>query len=125
MLKIIDFGLARPVPHATIPQNEDDLYVQSLWWRAPELLLQSSGICPQIDVWSAGCVVAELVFPSEAGALLPGQNELDQNVQVNMESMTIPPTRSEHLVSREKSARRDPHDSFAKFALLQKITRGH
>ncbi|KAL8146216.1 mitogen-activated protein kinase 3-like [Apium graveolens] len=56
-LKICDFGLARP--------NTDDEfmteYVVTRWYRAPELLLNSSDYTAAIDVWSVGCIYMELM----------------------------------------------------------------
>ncbi|KAL1818942.1 hypothetical protein DCAR_0415173 [Daucus carota subsp. sativus] len=56
-LKICDFGLAR--------HNTDDEfmteYVVTRWYRAPELLLNSSDYSAAIDVWSVGCIYMELM----------------------------------------------------------------
>ncbi|KAG8387738.1 hypothetical protein BUALT_Bualt02G0052600 [Buddleja alternifolia] len=56
-LKICDFGLARP-------NSENDAmteYVVTRWYRAPELLLNSSEYTAAIDVWSVGCIFMELM----------------------------------------------------------------
>lgn len=72
VLKIADFGLARytgdPVPPLT-------QLVVTLWYRAPELLLGARTYGPEIDLWSVGCIFAELLTRE---ALLQGKNELDQ-----------------------------------------------
>ncbi|EMS61932.1 Mitogen-activated protein kinase 5 [Triticum urartu] len=55
-LKICDFGLARP-------SSESDMmteYVVTRWYRAPELLLNSTDYSAAIDVWSVGCIFMEL-----------------------------------------------------------------
>jgi mitogen-activated protein kinase 1/3 len=59
-LKIGDFGLARVIgdPHARELQNE---MIMTRWYRAPEVLLNMSNYGPGVDVWSAGCVLAELM----------------------------------------------------------------
>lgn len=56
-LKICDFGLARP-------NTENEFmteYVVTRWYRAPELLLNSSDYTAAIDVWSVGCIFMELM----------------------------------------------------------------
>ncbi|OVA09930.1 Protein kinase domain [Macleaya cordata] len=56
-LKICDFGLARPT-------SENDFmteYVVTRWYRAPELLLNSTDYTAAIDVWSVGCIFMELM----------------------------------------------------------------
>ncbi|VDP43050.1 unnamed protein product, partial [Soboliphyme baturini] len=55
VLKLADFGLAR--------QAEGGKYtncVVTLWYRAPEVILGKGQYTKQIDMWSAGCVMAEL-----------------------------------------------------------------
>ena len=56
ILKIADFGLAR-FTHDSVKALSFD--VVTLWYRAPELLLCES-YNTQIDIWSAGCIVAEM-----------------------------------------------------------------
>ncbi|CAA2989116.1 mitogen-activated kinase 3 [Olea europaea subsp. europaea] len=56
-LKIIDFGLARP----TMENEFMTEYVVTRWYRAPELLLNSSEYTAAIDVWSVGCIYMELL----------------------------------------------------------------
>ena len=52
-----DFGIAR---FGTIPFESYTLEVQTIWWRAPELLLGARSYGPQIDVYSLGVVFANL-----------------------------------------------------------------
>lgn len=49
--------------------------VVTLWYRAPELLLGSNKYNSSIDMWSFGCIFAELLLQK---ALFPGENEIDQ-----------------------------------------------
>lgn len=49
--------------------------VVTLWYRAPELLLGSTKYTAAIDMWSYGCICAELILQK---ALFPGENEIDQ-----------------------------------------------
>ncbi|KAK4717845.1 hypothetical protein R3W88_016183 [Solanum pinnatisectum] len=56
-LKICDFGLARP----NLENENMTEYVVTRWYRAPELLLNSSDYTAAIDVWSVGCIFMELM----------------------------------------------------------------
>nr|XP_043620916.1 serine/threonine-protein kinase MHK isoform X2 [Erigeron canadensis] len=70
-LKIADFGMAREVSSA--PPFTD--YVATRWYRAPEVLLQSSRYTPAIDMWAVGAILAELFTSCP---LFPGESEIDQ-----------------------------------------------
>lgn len=71
-LKLADFGLARafgiPVRHYT---HE----VVTLWYRAPEILLGARKYSTPVDMWSIGCIFAEMVMKSP---LFAGDSEIDQ-----------------------------------------------
>ena len=69
---IADFGLARKYGDPLKPYTPT---VVTLWYRAPELLLGSRIYGAALDVWSLGCIFAELVLKEP---LLPGRGELDQ-----------------------------------------------
>lgn len=56
-LKIGDFGLARAFG---IPVNTFSNEVVTLWYRAPDVLLGSRNYSTSIDMWSTGCILAEL-----------------------------------------------------------------
>ncbi|XP_038692942.1 serine/threonine-protein kinase MHK-like isoform X2 [Tripterygium wilfordii] len=71
VLKIADFGLAREV--LSMPPYTE--YVSTRWYRAPEVLLQSSTYTPAIDMWAVGAIVAELFTLSP---IFPGESETDQ-----------------------------------------------
>lgn len=71
-LKICDLGLARGFDRETENLTE---YVVTRWYRAPEVILSSSEYTKQIDVWSIGCVFAELLGRAP---LYPGEDYLDQ-----------------------------------------------
>jgi mitogen-activated protein kinase 1/3 len=58
-LSICDFGLARGVDVALEEALTE--YVQTRWYRAPELLCETNNYDPQIDVWSVGCIFAEML----------------------------------------------------------------
>ena len=57
-LAICDFGLARGVDDDAGKLTE---YVVTRWYRAPELLCEAKDYGPPIDVWSVGCVFAEML----------------------------------------------------------------
>ncbi|KAG5612407.1 hypothetical protein H5410_023688 [Solanum commersonii] len=73
MLKIADFGLANHFnPEKKRPLTSR---VVTLWYRAPELLLGATDYGIGIDLWSAGCLMAEMF----AGRpILPGRTEVEQ-----------------------------------------------
>jgi cyclin-dependent kinase 12/13 len=73
MLKIADFGLASLFdPNKNQPMTSR---VVTLWYRPPELLLGSTDYGVGVDLWSAGCILAELL----AGRpIMPGRTEVEQ-----------------------------------------------
>lgn len=73
MLKIADFGLANY--YVQSPKRPLTNRVVTLWYRAPELLLGSTDYGVGIDLWSAGCVLAEMFT---GRPLLPGRTEVIQ-----------------------------------------------
>lgn len=71
-LKICDFGLARTSNQVNEFMTE---YVVTRWYRAPELLLSCSDYSTAIDVWSVGCIFAELLGRKP---LFPGKDYVHQ-----------------------------------------------
>jgi serine/threonine protein kinase len=72
-LKIADFGLARSHQSGRSPSRTYTTEVITLWYRAPELLLGTQHYGTEVDVWSIGCIVAELITMS---AFFPGDSEI-------------------------------------------------
>jgi len=76
-VKLGDFG------HATrFPGVDDWMYheVVTLWYRAPELLMGATYYGPAVDMWSAGCIMAELLLRQP---LFPGtETATDQLAQI-------------------------------------------
>lgn len=70
-LKICDFGLARTGSE----KNFMTEYVVTRWYRAPELLLSCDHYTASIDVWSVGCILAELLGRRP---IFPGKDYVDQ-----------------------------------------------
>ncbi|CAO1616505.1 unnamed protein product [Sympodiomycopsis kandeliae] len=71
-LKLADFGLARAFG---IPLRTYTHEVVTLWYRAPEVLLGSRHYSTAIDMWSVGCIFAEMAMKSP---LFPGDSEIDE-----------------------------------------------
>ncbi|KAL2547320.1 Protein kinase superfamily protein [Forsythia ovata] len=71
-LKICDFGLARQYGSPLKPYTH---LVVTLWYRAPELLLGAKQYSTAIDMWSVGCIMAELLSKEP---LFNGKTEFDQ-----------------------------------------------
>ncbi|PPS05402.1 hypothetical protein GOBAR_AA15263 [Gossypium barbadense] len=71
-LKICDFGLARQYGSPLKPYTH---LVVTLWYRAPELLLGARQYSTAIDMWSLGCIMAELLSKEP---LFNGKTEFDQ-----------------------------------------------
>ncbi|KAF8776705.1 hypothetical protein HU200_003434 [Digitaria exilis] len=74
-LKVADFGLANlyaPSSKTTAPLTSR---VVTLWYRPPELLLGSTAYDPSVDLWSAGCVFAEM---HTRRPVLQGRTEVEQ-----------------------------------------------
>jgi len=69
---VCDFGLARKYQEPRKPLTQ---MVITLWYRPPELLFGENKYGPEVDMWSVGCIFAELITRK---ALLQGQGELDQ-----------------------------------------------
>lgn len=70
VLKIADFGLAREFG---LPKCDMTPRVVTLWYRAPELLLDSKSHDAAVDLWATGCIVAELLAHKP---LFPGKTEV-------------------------------------------------
>jgi len=70
-IKIVDFGLAKPVN----PYCQQTPGTMTSWYRAPEVCLEAPYYGIQADVWSAGCVIYEMI----TGQPLTTQVETDEN----------------------------------------------
>jgi serine/threonine protein kinase len=95
-LKLADFGLARSMETPILDQIQSNKSttmaggssgpavgggpeftnkVITMWYRPPEILLGATHYGPAVDVWSAGCILAELFLKKP---LFAGKSELDQ-----------------------------------------------
>lgn len=71
-LKICDFGMSR---HYGSPVKPYTALVVTLWYRAPEILLGMKNYTTAIDMWSVGCIMAELLSKKP---LFDGNREMEQ-----------------------------------------------
>ena len=71
-LKLADFGLARAFG---IPVRSYTHEVVTLWYRAPDVLMGSRKYSTPVDIWSVGCIFAEMV---NGRPLFPGDTDANQ-----------------------------------------------
>lgn len=72
VIKVADFGLGRAIG---IPVRVYTHEVVTLWYRAPEVLLGSTRYSCPVDMWSIGCIFAEMATKKP---LFQGDSEIDQ-----------------------------------------------
>eukprot|EP00879_Flechtneria_rotunda_P028061 GHRR01030139.1.p1 GENE.GHRR01030139.1~~GHRR01030139.1.p1 ORF type:complete len:246 (+),score=81.53 GHRR01030139.1:255-992(+) len=75
-LKIADLGLGRAF---SIPVKAYTHEIVTLWYRAPEVLLGATHYATPVDMWSVGCIFAELVRKQP---LFPGDSEWQQLLHI-------------------------------------------
>lgn len=75
ILKLCDFGSAK----ALVRGEPNIAYICSRYYRAPELIFGSTEYTTAIDVWSQGCVLAEMLLGSP---IFPGSSGVDQLVEI-------------------------------------------
>ncbi|XP_037703675.1 mitogen-activated protein kinase 12 isoform X2 [Choloepus didactylus] len=90
-LKILDFGLARQV------DSEMTGYVVTRWYRAPEVILSWMHYTQTVDIWSVGCIMAEMITGQ---TLFKGSDHLDQLKEI----VKVTGTPSPDFVQRLQSA---------------------
>ena len=76
LIKVADLGLGR---HFSVPIKAYTHEIVTLWYRAPEVLLGATHYAPAVDMWSVGCIFAELVRKQ---AIFPGDSELQQLLHI-------------------------------------------
>ncbi|WWD01657.1 hypothetical protein V866_008602 [Kwoniella sp. B9012] len=75
ILKLCDFGSAKIL----IAGEPNVSYICSRYYRAPELIFGATNYTTNIDIWSTGCVMAELMLGQP---LFPGESGIDQLVEI-------------------------------------------
>ncbi|XP_028823425.1 mitogen-activated protein kinase 7 isoform X2 [Denticeps clupeoides] len=88
-LKIGDFGMARGLSTAHSEESRSFMteYVATRWYRAPELMLSLHHYSLAIDVWSVGCIFAEMLGRKQ---LFPGKHYVHQ-LQLILSVLGTPP----------------------------------
>uniref|UniRef100_A0A3B4CSS5 mitogen-activated protein kinase n=1 Tax=Pygocentrus nattereri TaxID=42514 RepID=A0A3B4CSS5_PYGNA len=89
-LKILDFGLARQA------DSEMTGYVVTRWYRAPEVILNWMHYTQTVDIWSVGCIMAEMLMGKP---LFKGNDHLDQLTEI----MKITGTPTQEFISKLQS----------------------
>jgi len=74
-LKVCDFGSAKRLLKGEVNVS----YISSRYYRAPELIFGATDYSQSIDVWSVGCILAELILGQP---LFPGDSGVDQLVEI-------------------------------------------
>uniref|UniRef100_A0A8C2KN58 mitogen-activated protein kinase n=1 Tax=Cyprinus carpio TaxID=7962 RepID=A0A8C2KN58_CYPCA len=94
-LKILDFGLAR--------HTDDEMtgYVATRWYRAPEIMLNWMHYNMTVDIWSVGCIMAELLT---GRTLFPGTDHINQLQQIMRLTGTPPASLISRMPSHEVSS---------------------
>lgn len=75
VLKLCDFGSAKSL----VSGEPNVAYICSRYYRAPELIFGATNYTTKIDIWSAGCVMAELILGEP---MFPGESGVDQLVEI-------------------------------------------
>ncbi|KAN0061928.1 glycogen synthase kinase 3 [Thecaphora frezii] len=75
ILKLCDFGSAKIL----VAGEPNVSYICSRYYRAPELIFGATNYTTNIDIWSTGCVMAELM---QGQPLFPGESGIDQLVEI-------------------------------------------
>ncbi|XP_032348472.1 mitogen-activated protein kinase 12 isoform X3 [Camelus ferus] len=91
-LKILDFGLARQA------DSEMTGYVVTRWYRAPEVILNWMHYTQTVDIWSVGCIMAEMITGK---TLFKGNDHLDQLKEIMKVTGTPPAEFVQRLQSDE------------------------
>lgn len=86
-LKILDFGLARQA------DSEMTGYVVTRWYRAPEVILSWMHYTQTVDIWSVGCIMAEML---QGKPLFKGSDHLDQLTEI----MKLTGTPTQEFISK-------------------------
>ncbi|XP_014668231.1 PREDICTED: glycogen synthase kinase-3 beta-like isoform X2 [Priapulus caudatus] len=103
VLKLCDFGSAKQL----VRGEPNVSYICSRYYRAPELIFGATDYTSNIDIWSAGCVLAELLLGQP---IFPGDSGVDQLVEI-IKVLGTP--------SREQIQEMNPHYKEFKFPQIK------
>lgn len=84
VLKLCDFGFARGVAGPGAVYTD---YVATRWYRPPELLLADASYDAGVDIWAAGCVIAEM---ATGVPLFPGDSDMDMLAHITAACGALP-----------------------------------
>ncbi|MEE6481069.1 hypothetical protein FKM82_012748 [Ascaphus truei] len=107
-LKILDFGLARHT------DSEMTGYVVTRWYRAPEVILNWMHYTQTVDIWSVGCIMAEMFT---GRPLFKGNDHLDQLTEI----MKVTGTPTQDFVQKLQSPDVSKHFLTANKSSLQAL----
>lgn len=97
-LRICDFGLARGLSEGIGPDPNMTNYVATRWYRPPEILLYRANYGKPLDMWSVGCIFAEMLGRK---VFLPGQSAYEQ-LHIILQKLGTPPV---HVIDAIPSTR--------------------
>uniref|UniRef100_A0A4W4GYH9 Mitogen-activated protein kinase n=2 Tax=Electrophorus electricus TaxID=8005 RepID=A0A4W4GYH9_ELEEL len=99
-LKIGDFGMARGLSAAHADESRSFMteYVATRWYRAPELMLSLHHYSLAIDIWSVGCIFAEMLGRKQ---LFPGKHYVHQ-LQLILSVLGTPPETIVRAIGAER-----------------------
>lgn len=100
-VKLCDFNLSRGV-NPDKPNNATQ-YVVTRWYRPPEVLMECNYQTSAVDVWSAGCILGELLSEPPRYPLFRGDSTLKQ-LELIFEILGTPPDEQLVMGSREAVA---------------------
>lgn len=105
-LKVCDFGLARGVLDSDQMRDSTKRpllteYVVTRWYRAPEIMLACHEYDKPVDVWSTGCILAELLARKP---FFPGEDYIDQLTLITTKLGKLPEDELDFVTS-EKARR--------------------
>ena len=98
-IKIADFGSAM-----SLKRIDTKMYIQSLYYRAPEAILHNLQKNEKVDIWSIGCILGELYLGTP---IMPGNTSYDQLNKINILIGEIPQYMIEQSPKRDKYFTKD------------------
>lgn len=111
-VRLCDFGLARGLTTGREKEQVLTSYIAARWYRAPEVILSAENYGFGVDLWAAGCIMAEMVLRRP---LFVGESTLDQLEKIL--SVVGMPRKSEI----EALNSNDPRQLLANFANVKKL----
>ena len=103
-IKIADFGAACLLKHL-----DNKIYIQSLYYRAPEVILHLRQKNEKVDIWSIGCILGELYLGTP---IMPGNTNYDQLYKINILLGEVPQYMIEQSNKRDKYFTKDNFNNY-------------